>query len=224
MPPTPSRQRAAAGLLALHSALLLAAFFTLAAVFEFPAVLRHPPERILELFLANATTTGAGDLTPGTVGQDSDPDGDAFSVADIDGETNPANDVTGTYGSLDWAADGTFTYTVDVNDPDYDGPLIQFAGGDGGGHPGDAGLWLSPLAVGSLDNPDFGTLDLRVAYLWRLGGRYEVDLFLDVFNALDDQATIRIQDLVGGGGGAAFGEGTDFVDPRRYFLGARLRF
>ena len=64
-------------------------------------------------------TTGSGDLTPGTPGQDFDIDGDTFSVTDIEGETNPANDVTGTYGTLDWAADGTFTYTVVTTDPDF---------------------------------------------------------------------------------------------------------
>ena len=112
---------------------------------------------------------------------------------------------------------------TDVRDPDFDGE-IQFAGGSAGGEAGGSGGWLSPNAVGVLENPDYGVLDLRLAYLWRLGGRYEVDLFLDVFNAIDDQATIRIQDLVDGGNGADFGEGLNFVDPRRYFLGARLRF
>lgn len=131
---------------------------------------------------------------------------------------------SGSIVSRTFSASGRNLPLLDINDPDYTGGPIQFAGGSGFGDPGDSGGWLSPLAVGSLENPDYGTLDLRVAYLWRLGGRFEVDVFLDIFNALDDQATIRIQDLVGGGGGAAFGEGTDFVDPRRYFLGARLRF
>ncbi len=131
---------------------------------------------------------------------------------------------SGSIASRTFRASGRNLPLLDVNDPDFTGELIQFAGGDGGGHPGDAGLWLSPLAVGSLENPDFGTLDLRLAYLWRLGGRYEVDLFLDVFNALDDQATIRNQDLVRGLDGVDFGEGLDFVDPRRFYLGARLRF
>ena len=46
----------------------------------------------------------------------------------------------------------------------------------------------------------------------------------DIFNVFDDQQTIRVQDLVNGGGGFAYLEGIDFVQPRRYFLGARLRF
>ena len=78
------------------------------------------PVAVSDASSADATTAGAGDLTPGTPGQDFDIDGDTFSVTDIDGETNPANDVTGTYGTLDWAADGTFTYTVnDGTDPDF---------------------------------------------------------------------------------------------------------
>ena len=47
-------------------------------------------------------------------GVDSDIDtGDVLSVSEIDGETDPANDVIGSYGTLDWAADGSYTYTLD---------------------------------------------------------------------------------------------------------------
>ncbi len=112
----------------------------------------------------------------------------------------------------------------DINDPDYTGGPIQFAGGDGFGGAGGAGYWLSPLAVGQFENPEYGTFDARVSYLWNLSGRFEADFFLDVFNVFDDQASIRNQDLVAGGGGVDFGEGLDFVEPRRYFIGARLRF
>ncbi|MCB1033582.1 MAG: TonB-dependent receptor [Acidobacteria bacterium] len=101
---------------------------------------------------------------------------------------------------------------------------IFFAGGDGFGTAGDSGGWLSPFAVGQFENDSYGTLDLRLAYLWRIGGRVEADFFIDVFNALDDQATTQSQDLVLGRDGVAFGEGLSFVDPRRFFLGARLRF
>ncbi len=112
---------------------------------------------------------------------------------------------------------------VDARDPDFAG-LISFAGGDGFGAPGEEGFWLSPFAVGQFDNPEYGTFDARVSYLWNLSGRFETDVFLDVFNVLDDQASIRNQDLVAGGGGVDFGQGLDFVEPIRYFIGARLRF
>ena len=38
---------------------------------------------------------------------------DVLTVSEIDGETNPANDVVGSYGTLNWAADGSYTYTLD---------------------------------------------------------------------------------------------------------------
>ena len=56
------------------------------------------------------------------------------------------------------------------------------------------------------------------------GGGCEVDFFLDIFNVIDEQQLIRVQDLEGGGQGFDYLEGIDFVQPRRYFLGARLRF
>jgi hypothetical protein len=112
----------------------------------------------------------------------------------------------------------------DVFDTDYTGDPILFAGGDGFGDPGVAGFWVSPLAYGQFENPSYGTVDLRLSYLWRIGGRWEADFFLDVFNALDDQATTQAQDLQSGGSGVNFGEGLAFVDPRRYYLGARIRF
>jgi hypothetical protein len=101
---------------------------------------------------------------------------------------------------------------------------ILFAGGDGFGDPGIAGFWLSPFSVGAVDNPSYGIFDLRFAYLWRVGGRWEADFFLDVFNVLDEQDATSTQDLARGNVDPAFGEGLTFVDPRRYFLGARLRF
>ncbi len=84
-------------------------------------------------------------------------------------------------------------------------------------------LWLAPDAVGSLENPSFGLLDLRVQYI-RKFGPVRAELFADVFNVLDDQDAIRLQDVVAGVGGTAFGEGILFNDPRRFFLGARVSF
>ena len=131
---------------------------------------------------------------------------------------------SGSIVSRTFRASGRNLPLLDINDEDYTGGPIQFAGGSGRGEAGGAGFWLSPDAVGTLENPSYGILDLRVAYLWRINGRLEADFFLDVFNALDDQKAIRVQDLRSGRNGIDFLEGTDFVDPRRYFLGARLRF
>ena len=84
--------------------------------------------------------------------------------------------------------------------------------------------WIADDAIGFIDGSQYGTLDGRVSYLWSITDRVEADFFLDIFNVFDDQQVIRVQDLENGGGGFAFLEGIDFVAPRRYFLGARLRF
>jgi hypothetical protein len=84
-------------------------------------------------------------------------------------------------------------------------------------------LWIGDDAVGFIEGSEYGVLDLRGSYIWTPGDRFEVDLFLDVFNVADDQATVRVQDLVSGGS-FDFLEGMEFVEPRRYNLGVRLRF
>ena len=84
--------------------------------------------------------------------------------------------------------------------------------------------WIAADAIGFIDGKAYGVLDARGSYLWQTGGKMEVDLFLDIFNVLDDQQVIRVQDLTGGGDGFAYLEGINFVQPRRYFVGARLRF
>lgn len=83
--------------------------------------------------------------------------------------------------------------------------------------------WLAPDSVGSIENPAWGQVDLRVQYLKALGAA-NLELFVDLFNVLDTQGTVRTQDLVAGQGGIAFGQPTQFVQPRRAFLGARVRF
>jgi hypothetical protein len=84
--------------------------------------------------------------------------------------------------------------------------------------------WLTPDAVGSLTNPSWYTFDLRGTYTFNLGSNFSLELFLDVFNVLDDQATVRNQDVVAGTGGTDFGEALQWVSPRRLYLGARLNF
>ena len=84
--------------------------------------------------------------------------------------------------------------------------------------------WIADDSLGFISGKAYGVLDVRGAYLWQTGGKVEVDFFLDIFNILDDQQVIRVQDLTGGGDGFEFLEGINFVQPRRYFVGARLRF
>ncbi|WP_299073244.1 carboxypeptidase regulatory-like domain-containing protein [uncultured Paraglaciecola sp.] len=84
--------------------------------------------------------------------------------------------------------------------------------------------WISEGAVGSHTTPSYGVLDLRVKYSMEFNDTYKAEFFLDVFNALDNQAVIREQDLYAGGGEFAFGEAMGWVEPRRFYLGARLSF
>jgi len=84
--------------------------------------------------------------------------------------------------------------------------------------------WIEDGAVGGLQNPSFGTLDLRAQWNQPLPRRTSLELFLDIFNALNDQATMREQDIVVGLSGVEFGEPIQWVEPRRFYLGARFLF
>ena len=83
--------------------------------------------------------------------------------------------------------------------------------------------WLSPTAVGSLRNPSFGVVDVRLLYNYRLADT-RLELFADIFNLLDNQDAIRNQDLLAGAGRNSFGDGIRFTPPRRVFIGTRLSF
>jgi hypothetical protein len=95
------------------------------------------------------------------------------------------------------------------------------------GFDGQGGLfgstWIADDAIGFIDGSEYGTMDLRLSYIWSLTDNVEADFFLDIFNLFDDQATVLVETLETGGT-QDFLEGTTFVDPRRYYLGARLRF
>ncbi|MCH9650238.1 MAG: carboxypeptidase regulatory-like domain-containing protein [Deltaproteobacteria bacterium] len=137
---------------------------------------------------------------------------------------------SGAIASRTFRASGRNLPLLDIQDThfDEDGVLQAAAGNDVIVDPinfaGQEGFWISPFAVGAVDNPSYGILDLRLSYLWRLSGRWEADFFLDVFNVLDEQDITQSQDLVRGGSGVSFGGGLEFVEPQRFFLGARLRF
>ena len=84
--------------------------------------------------------------------------------------------------------------------------------------------WLAPNAVGSFTNPSWGKVDLRAQYNRRLVNDLSAEFFVDLFNILDNQSAIRTQDLVAGSGGNAFGSEILWVEPRRAFFGARVKF
>lgn len=83
--------------------------------------------------------------------------------------------------------------------------------------------WIKDGAVGSHVTPSYGVLDLRVKYSMDID-IYKAEFFLDVFNALDNQAVIREQDLLEGDGAINFGEAMNWVEPRRLYLGMKLSF
>jgi Carboxypeptidase regulatory-like domain len=84
--------------------------------------------------------------------------------------------------------------------------------------------WIADDAVGTLENPGWGQLDLRAQYKARFNAGLGAEFFVDIFNVFDNQESIRNQDVVAGSGGIAFGQPIRFNDPRRFFLGARLTF
>ncbi|MFA5908341.1 MAG: TonB-dependent receptor [Vicinamibacterales bacterium] len=84
--------------------------------------------------------------------------------------------------------------------------------------------WLAPDSVGSLTNPSWGQVDLRAQYNRKIIGEASAELFVDVFNVLNAQGAVRNQDLVAGSGGKAYGAPILWVNPRRAFVGARLKF
>lgn len=102
---------------------------------------------------------------------------------------------------------------------------LRVAPGDAYVYNGVKARWIPDGTVGSLKNPAYGTLDLRAQWNQPLPRNTSLELFLDIFNALDDQSVIREQDLVAGEGtGRLFGDAISWVDPRRFYLGARFLF
>ncbi|MGH9371415.1 MAG: carboxypeptidase regulatory-like domain-containing protein, partial [Vicinamibacterales bacterium] len=47
--------------------------------------------------------------------------------------------------------------------------------------------WIDPTAIGTLQNPSWGQLDLRVEYNYRFADRVGTEFFVDVFNVTDNQ-------------------------------------
>tara|TARA_B100000780_G_scaffold68240_1_gene45137 strand:+ start:1209 stop:4259 length:3051 start_codon:yes stop_codon:yes gene_type:complete len=82
--------------------------------------------------------------------------------------------------------------------------------------------WLKS-GFGTEQAPAYYELDLRVKYTAELGGR-ELELFVDIFNVLDNQATTGEMGLIAGDGTYAFGESISWVSPRAFYLGARMSF
>jgi hypothetical protein len=79
--------------------------------------------------------------------------------------------------------------------------------------------------VGSEKNPSYYTFDMRLKYdhsVPGLGGK--VEFFLDAFNILNKQSANSVQKLIAGDGQYAFQQANGWVEPRRFYLGARYSF
>ncbi|MGH8084091.1 MAG: carboxypeptidase regulatory-like domain-containing protein [Lysobacter sp.] len=83
--------------------------------------------------------------------------------------------------------------------------------------------WILPGAVGGETGPAYYTFDVRAKYTKELAAG-QLEFFLDIFNVFDKQSAISEQDLIGGDGVYAFGEATDWVEPRRAYVGVRYSF
>jgi hypothetical protein len=83
--------------------------------------------------------------------------------------------------------------------------------------------WVAPGAVGAVQNPSWGQFDLRAQYRYNFG-KASTEFFVDLFNVFDDQAATRTEDLVAGTGSTLFGSDIAWRNPRRAFLGARIKF
>jgi outer membrane receptor for Fe3+-dicitrate len=84
--------------------------------------------------------------------------------------------------------------------------------------------WILPGSIGSQTAPSYYTLDIRAKYVYKLTASQKVEFFVDVFNVFDKQSVTAVQSLVAGSAAFKFGEGTDWVQPRRLYLGARYTF
>ncbi|MEE9180400.1 MAG: TonB-dependent receptor, partial [Vicinamibacteria bacterium] len=85
-------------------------------------------------------------------------------------------------------------------------------------------VWLSPTSVGTVDNPSWGQLDVRVQYTADFGQGMRTQFFVDWFNVTNGQGARKLQDVTTGQGGIAEGDPLQWVNPTRLFLGVRFMF
>ena len=83
--------------------------------------------------------------------------------------------------------------------------------------------WVAPGAIGAVQNPAWGQFDLRAQYVKTIQ-KMTTEFFVDVFNVFDQQSATRTEDLVAGTGTTHFGDDIAWLNPRRAFIGARVKF
>jgi hypothetical protein len=84
-------------------------------------------------------------------------------------------------------------------------------------------FWVAPDAVAAVQNPSWGSFDLRLQYSKRFN-KVSTEISMDIFNLFNDQAVTRLEDLVAGTGSTKFGDPIAWRNPQRAFLGMRVRF
>jgi len=83
--------------------------------------------------------------------------------------------------------------------------------------------YLLPGFVGSEEGPSYYTFDMRFKYVRDLPIG-EAEFFLDVFNVFDKQSAVSVMPVLAGNGIYDYQEATDWVEPRRAYLGVRYSF
>ncbi len=83
--------------------------------------------------------------------------------------------------------------------------------------------WIANGAIGAVQNPSWGQLDLRIQYIQPIG-HATAEVFMDLFNVTNNQGAIRLQDLAAGSGTTKYLDEFVWLRPQNAFLGARIRF
>ena len=83
--------------------------------------------------------------------------------------------------------------------------------------------WIA-APFGTEQAPSYYELDLRLKYTTNIISDRELEVFVDIFNVLDNQATSEVMPFTAGDGIYDFAEGTSWVSPRAFYLGARVSF
>lgn len=81
----------------------------------------------------------------------------------------------------------------------------------------------SYVRTGQQKHPGYTTVDLRLALPLRLG-RVDASLFVDVFNAFDEQGPLRVEESHNGAEFTIYREPRLLLEPRRWQVGARFAF
>jgi hypothetical protein len=83
---------------------------------------------------------------------------------------------------------------------------------------------LAFTKIGDKQHPSYHTLDLKFRYQLGLMKGTGLDLFLDVYNVLNNQDALYVEVVHNDGTFTQFGQTRTVLDPRRYQIGARFTF